>query len=156
MDIDKETLRADVLKFIQKTKTAVLSTVSPEHQPEAATVTYVCDDDFNFYFITKKDSRKLQNILKNPNVAIVVGTSENPATAQMQGVAEIITDPDHFIVTYFSQSVNVAETKWWPLFKVRGSDFAFVKVKITWLRWLNLDLTEYPETYKDDFQQIIP
>jgi nitroimidazol reductase NimA-like FMN-containing flavoprotein (pyridoxamine 5'-phosphate oxidase superfamily) len=71
---DKGLLRNDVLKFLQKNKVAVVATASKDGIPEAATITYLFDDDFNFYFITRKQSQKLINLRKNPNVALVIGT----------------------------------------------------------------------------------
>ena len=96
------------------------------------------------------------NITGNHNVGIVVGTNPKiPATAQIQGVAHIIQDPNHFVVNYFSKAMNSDDSEWWPLFKSRGVDYVFFRVEIKWLRWLNLDITGYPETYQGDFYQII-
>lgn len=157
MEITKQKAKKRVLKFLQQHKTAVIATISPDNKPQAATITYILDDDFSFYFMTKKNSRKFKNILHNPDVGIVVGTDPKiPATAQMEGEAHVIKDPHHFMVNYLSKAITIADPEWWPLLKPRGVDYAFFKVTITWLRWLNLDITGYPETYQEDFHQIIP
>lgn len=154
---DKGVLRDEVIKFLQKNKTAVIATSSADGTPEAATITYLFDDDFNLYFITRKQSRKFQNILKNHIVSVVVGTDPQIlATAQMKGIATVIEHPNSFAISYLMKKIDLGEPRWWPLFKARGVDYVFVKIKVTWLRWLNLDLTGYPETYHEDFEQVIP
>lgn len=154
---DKGALREKVLQFLQKHKTAVIATSSGSGAPEAATITYLFDDDFNFYFITRRQSRKLQNILKNPKVSIVVGThSDAFETAQIEGTATVIENPDRFVVSYLTKTIKLDEPQWWPLFKIRGADYVFVHVKAEWLRWLDLDRTGYPEKYDENFEQVIP
>jgi general stress protein 26 len=154
---NKKKLKIDILKFLQKNQLAVIGTTSVKGQAQVATITYLFDDDFHFYFITRKSSRKYNNITHNKNIGIVVGVNPDvPATVQMQGTASIIQNPDHFVINYLSKTINLDEKKWWPLFKARGIDYAFIEVKIEWLRWLDLDATGYPETYSEDFQQIIP
>lgn len=155
-DMDKNAVRRDALKFLQKHKVAVLATVSENGEPQAATVTCVVDDDFNLYFITRKGTRKFTNIVRDPKVALVIGTEENmPATVQMHGKAEILTDPLHYMIMFMDRQTNIEEAVWWPLLKRGDKDFAYIKVVPTWLRWLNMDVTGYPETAQEDYHEII-
>ena len=152
-----EQVKKDVLEFLQRNKTAVVATASLEGQPQAATITYVIDDSFDIYFVTKKSSQKFFNISNNPNVAVVVGTDPGTiATVQMQGVAQIIEDQKHFMIRYLATTIDIAKPEWWPLSRMPGSDFVLIRIKPTWLSWLNLDKSEYPDTYREDYQQIIP
>lgn len=41
-------------------------------------VFYCFDEDFNFYFISKPDSRHIQNIMKNPSVSFSIFDSHQP------------------------------------------------------------------------------
>lgn len=151
-----EELEAQVLRFLQRHKTAVLGTMSPEGTVQGATVSYIWDDEFNFYFITRRDSRKFRNMAANPRVSIVVGTEpSSPGTIQAEGIAKVIEDP-HFMVHYFTEIVDITKPEWWPLFGLSGMDFVFFQVKIDWLRWLDLDVVGYPATYQEHFRQIIP
>jgi nitroimidazol reductase NimA-like FMN-containing flavoprotein (pyridoxamine 5'-phosphate oxidase superfamily) len=154
---DKGLLRNDVLKFLQKNKVAVVATASKDGIPEAATITYLFDDDFNFYFITRKQSQKLINLRKNPNVALVIGTDAKiPATVQIQGHVTIIKKPDEYVISYLTKKIKLSKTEWQPLLKVKGMDYVFIKVKTESLRWLDLDAKKYPKNYSENFQQIIP
>jgi general stress protein 26 len=152
-----EKQRKEVLMFVQKNKIAVVATVSPEGEPQAATVTHLMDDDFVFYFVTKKESRKLRNITHEPRIGITIGTQANvPMTVQMQGRAMVIVEPSDYIVTHLTKKMSLSEVEWWPLLKSQKGNLAFIKVEINWLRWLNLGSPEYPETVNGEFQQIIP
>lgn len=152
-----EAQRKEVLKFLQRNKVAVLATISPEGEPQPATVTHLMDNDFTFYCVAKSDSRKVRNIKKNPRVGIVVGTDPNvPITVQMQGNATIISNPNHYIITHLKNKMNPEEAQWLPLLKSPKGDHEFIKVDIDWMRLLNLDGAGYSETANQDFQQIIP
>ena len=79
--MNKEISKQGALKFLKEKQLAVVSTVSAEGKPESATVLYFIDDDFNFYFITRRNTRKFGNLQStNNNVAIVVGTELAPVT----------------------------------------------------------------------------
>lgn len=152
----KENIRQQALKFLQQHKTATISTVAPDGSPNGAIVTCIFDDDFNIYFATRRDSRKLQNILRDPRVAITVGGDPKaPSTMQMEGRAEVIEAPRHFRVSYLSQKINIADAHWQPLLKAHEVDFIFLKVIVDWARWLNLDAVGSPRVYNENFQEII-
>jgi general stress protein 26 len=151
-----EKLKNQVKSFLQIHRTASLATVSEHGEPQVATVNYVLDDNFNFFFIVRKHSRKFKNLESNKKVGILVGGDPQiPVIVQMQGIAEPVRDEKN-IVEYFSKEVELNDKSWDVLFKTPGVDFMLFKVKIEWLRWLNLNLTAYPETYMKDFEQIIP
>lgn len=145
----------EFIEFLRSKTTAVISTVSPAGQPMAATIYFVVDDDFNFYFTTKSFTRKNQNLETNPNVALVVGTQSEPVTAQIQGVATRITNQGEIdlrmgqIEEIFAKNQYVA-----PLFQLAPPRNEVLVYKITpnWMRWLDLrgDKTD------GDFVQILP
>lgn len=152
-----EQQRKEVLMFTQKNKSAVLATVSPEGEPQAATITHLMDNDFTLYFVTKKESRKFQNITHNPRVSIVIGTDPSvPTTVQIQGRATVIPKPHHFIIAHLTKKINLTDVEWWPLLKAQKGEHEFIKVEIDWMRWLNLSTTGNDETFADGFQQLIP
>ena len=72
-----------------------LATVSPEGKPMAHTMAYV-SEDFVVYLATRKDTRKVQNIMHNPNVAYTVDEDDpdwfDMQAIQVEGKASIITD----------------------------------------------------------------
>jgi len=152
---DKEAVRKRVLRFLQGEKTAVIATVSPKGEPQAATITYVIDDQFNFYFIARKSSRKFANLLLNRSVGLAVGTDPKvPATVEIQGTAHAVESPDASVVDYFSNAMQSDDPEWWPLFKSRGMDYVFFRVEIQWLRWLDLAVSGDFQVFQGDFYQV--
>ncbi len=76
-----------VLDFIKKHTICVLSTVTPDNQPEAAVIEFAETKNFELIFDTFNTYRKYQNLKKNPSVAVVIGWDEN-ITVQYEGWAE--------------------------------------------------------------------
>lgn len=84
---DVATARAEALAFLKAHKAGVLSTISREGKAQGSAVYYVCDEDFNIYFLTLFSSRKFESLKANPYVAFTVGTQDVPQTVQIEGVA---------------------------------------------------------------------
>ncbi|MDP3956371.1 MAG: pyridoxamine 5'-phosphate oxidase family protein [bacterium] len=153
----KQTLREKAIEFLKKQQTAVISTVTASSEPQSAAITFIVDNEFNLYFVTRKNSRKFKNIMHDSRVSVVVGFDpENLSTLQMQGRAEILTANHLTIAATLMKKAIEHKHNWWPLLKITGLDFVIVKVKINWARWLNFDIAFSPEGYKEDFHQVIP
>lgn len=80
-----------IYRFIGQHQLAVISTVSPELKPEAALIGIAVSEKLELIFDTVKSSRKFQNILHNPAVALVAGW-DNEITVQIEGTATLLTD----------------------------------------------------------------
>jgi len=72
-----------------------LATVSPQGSPMAHTMAYVSKDSV-VYLATNKNTRKVQNIMQNANVAYTVDEEDpdwfNMQALQVEGKASIIID----------------------------------------------------------------
>lgn len=155
--IDSQT-HVDFMEFLKSKLVAVLSTVAPDGQPESATVYFTVQQNFSFYFMTKNFSEKYKNLEHNPKVALVVGTENEPVTAQIQGTAEKITDPKESDIKLNELMDNIMRNEYVaPLFQMSPPDKNDVVVyKITpfWIRWL--DLRAEKEKVDKGFVQILP
>lgn len=148
-EIADEKIKGEAIKFIQKKKLAVISTVNEEGKPESATILYFFDNDFNLFFITRNDTRKAKNIEHNSNVAIVIGTELGPSTMQMSGTAEKIIERQKQteFLENLTKDVVLQALYYGPFLNIMGVNFSLYKVKITWARWLTLDLMGLREAY---------
>lgn len=154
--IDSQT-HMDFMEFLRSKSVAVLSTVTPDGQPESATVFFVVDGDLNFYFMTKNFSRKYANLEQNQRVSLVVGTENEPVTAQIQGTAEKTTDPKEFDQRMQMLKENFFKNEFVaPLFQMTSekNDVVIYKVTPFWIRWL--DLRSKKEKVDGGFVQILP
>ena len=73
-----------------KNHTFCVIATSVQNMPWAATVNYVSDENMNLLIRTDPRSLKFQNILKNPNVCVVIDSQDRTGTLQIKGVAELI------------------------------------------------------------------
>ena len=85
-------------------------------------------------FDTVKSSRKYENFLQNPNVALVIGWDDE-TTIQYEGIAAELAGPedDHYRETYFEA---------YPDGRERAANWAGLvhfKVTPTWLRYSNFN-----------------
>ena len=67
----KEDLKKLILDYLSQNKRMSLSTCK-ESVPWAATVMYAYDDELNIYFLSKVETRKVQNLLSNSRVAATI------------------------------------------------------------------------------------
>ncbi|MBI3620125.1 pyridoxamine 5'-phosphate oxidase family protein [Candidatus Roizmanbacteria bacterium] len=85
--MDKATQKSQVLSFIRRHQVAIVSTVSPENKPEAATMGISEKDNLELIFQTPNTTRKYRNLKNNPNVAVTFGWDLNEfITVQYEGI----------------------------------------------------------------------
>jgi len=84
-----------VEKFLKKHVYCTIATCA-NGVPHAAIVMYV-SDTLNIYFFTGEKTKKLKNIKRNPNIAVVVEGKRFlffPQAVEIQGRAEILSGKD--------------------------------------------------------------
>ncbi len=125
----------DVQHFLQNHHGAVVSTVNFSGKPEAAFIYYTLDEESNFYFITKNQTRKAKNLEINKSVAIVISDEELMQTLQMEGTASLVEDSKltiHIMNTWLERNITNKENWPPPLFKLNKGSLLIFKVKIDW------------------------
>lgn len=70
----------------------VLSTVGPDGDPHGVVVYYDTAPDFGVSFLTRKGSKKYDNLLHDPRVMLTVYEPKTQTTVQLIGAADEITD----------------------------------------------------------------
>lgn len=137
MKPDAEGKREDALSFLVDHDTGVLATISRAGEPHARLLYYTCDDSFNVYFITLKDTRKASDIASNDKAAFVVSETEIPRTLQMEGTVADLTDTATVdpLLTDFVQRLTAHTTYNIPITRFDTSELKFYKLTPTWVRW---------------------
>lgn len=64
----------------------VLSTISADGTPWGAAIYYQADKDLSFYFVTRSETYKYQNIDKNPHAALTITDPDAQITVQLTGI----------------------------------------------------------------------
>lgn len=130
------TTRADALAFAKAHTAGVLATVSKDFMPHASVVYFVADDNFNIYFLTKRDSRKFAAIKAHPQVAFTLGRQDIPQTLQIEGMAselESKEDQDAHLPDLM-QVLSEQKPGLAPAGKMDG-ELAIMWLRPTWIRW---------------------
>lgn len=119
-----------VLEFLKKHHIAVIATVNSLSVPEAATVGFTINDNFEIHIATYDLSRKLHNMEKNSKVALVIGWDQGK-TVQLEGEASEVTD-----------SEVIKEIEWVELEKmptvakyIKPEHAVFLKIIPKWLKY---------------------
>lgn len=137
-------------EFLQRCILAEVSTISPTGEPEVATVLYFVDPDFNFYFLTRRHTRKFNNLASNNKIGMVITSAETHETVQVQGETDLALENMDVFVVEIAKRSELMEMYYGPFLKLNGLDFSVIKVKPYWLRYLNFK--EGVEAYR----QILP
>ncbi len=131
-----EAKKKRILEFIKKNKICVISTVNSKGVPEAAAMEFGETDEFELIFDAFSNSRKIANIKRNQNVAVVIGWDEN-ITVQYEGKARMLKESElgKYKRAYFAKN---PEAKRWE----KREGIVYFKVQPRWIRYS--DLTHHP------------
>jgi general stress protein 26 len=157
--LNKEQAKADALKFLKENVTAVIAT-SQGVSPQASTVYYLVDDDFNFYFTTKDGTGSCENIKNNWNVAVVVGTGPEHITVQARGIAEVVEGEKReeilkkFADMFLKESIKIIPIE--DIYRYKGKEKVVIKITPRELSYLNLDSDTHIDSIVDNYMYLIP
>lgn len=117
----------NALEFLKVSEACVLTTVTKDGLPQAATVGYSVDGDFNFLIGTNKNTRKYQNLKNNNKIALVVGFAGSK-TVQLEGTARELEITDKRVEAHLNKLPSAVK------FKIHPGQTYFL-IKPTWLRF---------------------
>ena len=135
--MDKLTALQEIHRFLEVSysKLGALSTVYND-APQTVFVYFAVDEENNIYFATRADSRKYTNIMSNPKVSFAVVSEDLLGTVQLEGKAEIVTDPD-LQRTLFSKLKSLGDNRQDTLpvnqYSTTG-EMIYFKIVPTWAR----------------------
>jgi len=123
-----------VYDFMKQHKLAVLSTVSANHEPQSALVGIAVSANLEIVFDTLKTSRKYENLLQNPWVALVIGWDDE-TTVQYEGIATELAGPedDRYREIYYEAYPDGRDRA------INWAGLVHFKVTPKWLRYSNFN-----------------
>ncbi|HEX4104276.1 MAG TPA: pyridoxamine 5'-phosphate oxidase family protein [Candidatus Paceibacterota bacterium] len=146
--------RKEALIFLKDNVVMAVATAGKSGEPQVAAVYYTMDDDFTFYFLTSRESKKAENIGSNKNVAFTAWGERGIVMVQGNGHAELVPDKQEGIVLRISKKLRAMEPYHWPLLEVLNKDYISVKVVPRWLTWLSID-GKNPGDFARHYERII-
>jgi pyridoxine/pyridoxamine 5'-phosphate oxidase len=124
-----------IYEFIKSYNLAVISTVTSDFLPQSAVIGISQKENLELIFGTSNESRKYQNLLKNPRVSIVIGWDKG-RTVQYEGEAIEIQDE-----TERKEAANIHLSKIPSAAKyLSDSKEVIFKVIPKWIRYTDLSV----------------
>ncbi len=122
--------RAEAVAFLRTHRFCVVATASHAGRPQAAVVGFAVSDDLEIVFDTVASSRKVPNLVQNPEVAVVVGCGPGEQTAQIQGLADVPegAELDRVKRVYFDAWPDGVGRQAWE-------GITYVRIRPTWVRY---------------------
>lgn len=153
---DKGQVREKTLQYLKGQSLMVLATATPDGSPYASTMLYVVDDDLNFYFITRKDTKKSGQLAENPKAALSIGCA-SPMNVQAEGAVEEVTDETlrAELFARLAEAGGRIKDFWPPILRIEAGDYLLFRIAPTWLRVLDLE-GEHINEAELPFTEIIP
>jgi hypothetical protein len=121
-----------LLKFMRLHRLAVQASVSALDAAQAAIVGFAVTDLFEIVFDTLDTTRKVQNLRRNPRVALVIGgwAPGDERTVQYEGVADEPSgsELERLKEAYYTVYPDGPSRLGWP-------GLIYVRVRPTWVRY---------------------
>ncbi|MDD5318745.1 MAG: pyridoxamine 5'-phosphate oxidase family protein [Candidatus Pacebacteria bacterium] len=158
-----QSIEKELVNFLKKNTTAVIATTH-QRLPYLSTIYYVIDDKLSFFFITTKSTDKYLNLLKNDNVAMVIGSGPKHISAQLRGHAHIVYGKQKENATkaifalHKKNKLKVVPIKDLKRLQSKNKPEEFIVFKVIpqQLNFMNLDDHDYPKSLSRDYHYILP
>jgi len=154
-NVKLEKAKYEARKFLQSQSTLVLASISNNVEPEAATVYFVGDDDFNLYFMASATSKKAENLRTNGKVAFVIGRGPEIITIQGGGVAKELPAAEAETFSGLIKKVALESANQWPILQLAQEGFCTFKIAPGWMSYLNMEKGRFPEIAGSEFYKIV-
>src|SRR5262249_49938212 len=107
--------KADLHRFMQAQRLAILSTISALGAPQSALMGIAVTNHFEIIFDTLNTTRKYPNLISNPRCSFVIGWT-GEVTVQFEGDARELVGADlrHFKQIYFQTWPDGPTRESWP------------------------------------------
>ena len=151
-----DTTHGKALDFLGQENIGVLATLSPEGSPRARFVYYTFDEQFNIYFLTYKNTRKVTDLEKHSSAAFTVANELVPESIQIEGTVSDVTDEPTSNETIHKLFERLKSNKEFgaPLTHFDTSTFRFYKLTPSWIRFG--DFTTSATRTEDALEEIVP
>ncbi|MBP5993563.1 MAG: pyridoxamine 5'-phosphate oxidase family protein [Candidatus Moranbacteria bacterium] len=148
--MDRAPLNQIVLDFLNGHRKALLAVVSPDHRPKVSLMLYAIDENFHFYFGTRRAFKKYAWMQENAQVSLAVAEEalDPLRVVEVQGVVHFIAPDKTEETLRFFESKNPSK------YYVKGAeDFVMFRVEPEHVRWLDATSGELTMT---DVELVLP
>lgn len=144
--------------FLRHHHMGILSTVSEEGRPWGSAIYFIADDNFTFYFVTRAETYKYQNLEANPHVALTVADEETQTTVQLAGMISPLPYEDYLEVVFRKMpKIRPAGDHEWipPVEKLRAGNYMPLVLTPTKLQYADYKHVKH-DAHADYIEHILP
>lgn len=116
-----------IYAFLREHPVGVLTSVDPNGYPHGAVIYYYVDKHFSISFLTKKGTKKYDNLVRNGKIMLVVYEPLSQSVAQVIGEAEEMKDDydvNAMAQHIFEASMKTSEGGVPPIVKLEAGEYA--------------------------------
>lgn len=127
-----------IFDYLNGNPAGVLATVDPNGEPHATVIYHhIYEDDFSISFLTKRGTKKYDNLIRKNHVVLVVFDMFTQTVAQVFGEAQEVTDPEKINLIF--RQTNQASLKTSdggipPIAKLNAGEFAAFMIEPVQIR----------------------
>ena len=136
--MNNENLKKEVLDFL-RAESVMSAAINNSERPVSTVLLFAVDDDFTFYFTTRRNTVKVKSLAADKKISLSVWHL-GKMLVQASGEVGEITDERQIdeILDKLARSAGALSGFWPPVLQIRGSDYAAYSIKTNWLRVLDL------------------
>lgn len=146
----------ELLTFLRSNDVAVLATIKSGNIAHATTIYFYAEDDLTFYFLTRNETMKFNNIKANNSVALVVSDPVTLQTVQVEGKATEVDYTRQYAGTMkkFTDALVKNGQEWdkIPINHMASAGYySFVRITPGWIRWTDYKQWEHTVKFEAHF-----
>jgi general stress protein 26 len=119
--------KIDAWNFLQDHPIGTLASINTDGSPDLSAVYFFTKSDFSCYFVTKVETRKYQNFLKNPKATLLSFFEEERISVEVQGNVETVHDVVKVaqIIEQFQNLVASRSAEYWipPIAQISAGEY---------------------------------
>jgi general stress protein 26 len=147
-----------VHNFLRQHHMGILSTVATDGKPWGSAIYFVVDEKFTFYFVTRADTYKYQNLESNPYVALTIADDASQTTVQLAGTISPLPHEDYLDVVFrrMTKIRPAGEPDWMPpIDKLRAGNYMPLVLTPAKLQYADYKHVK-ADSHADYIEQILP
>lgn len=120
-----------IFDFLFNTSVGVLSSTDPDGNPHGAVIYYSINRNFEVAFLTKSNTKKYDNIVRNKHVMLTVFDPLTQTTVQVTGIAKEIKDGSAVkgtAVRVLGTSLKSSNAGLMPISKLEAGSFTAFRI----------------------------
>lgn len=140
----------ELLQFLRSHEVGALATIK-EGKAHAASIYYYIDDDLRVYFLTRNETLKFSNMVKEGTVGFVVTDPVTLQTVQIEGTGREVDYTGEYaaVMKKYVDQLSKSGKAWEniPINHMLGTGYyAFAQITPSWIRWT--DFKNWAHTVK--------